>query len=535
MANPDPQEEVKLTSGLPGELLRRARETAALTPSDALARTLQRAKEKENNEAAKRAAMQVLARRLGEARVNGESLSPVKKEQFMVEEEQVHVFQSEVVNASDLDMQVDSPGSDVSRHSLQPEAVEKSKEVPRGPRYPHNKEMRAGKQEHRSKRARLREKRATTPPPLPLPPVAESSSAGANREAVAADRITNIPPPSSSSSSLFVPENQSDKYKARPLPEWYTTINESALRMKELSKRRPQSLTSLEALKECIARSEIERNSSQLKQLHEDLRDYVHKAEITLQVDKYIIKKSRILSPDTGLPKIFNSNSRFLADLKADAYQLYNRWCNEDFEQNILRGIVTVKGGDRTNDRLDQAYKAKHPTTPRFYGEGDLVLGQWWPTQLCTVRDGAHGSPQGGISGEKDKGAYSIVLSGGSGYHDKDDGDTIEYSGTEGKNFTPTENTLHLVKSLELGNPIRVIRSAQLVKTNKYRPELGLRYDGLYTVKGYVIVDRETAMHQFRLERCKGQEKIRCEDNAARRPTIFEVKEHERLWKAKSW
>ena len=134
-----------------------------------------------------------------------------------------------------------------------------------------------------------------------------------------------------------------------------------------------------------------------------------------------------------------------------------------------------------------------------------------------------------GIFGEKDKGAYSIVLSGGTPYHDQDDGDVIHYSGTEGKDFTPTENTLHLVRSAELGNEIRVIRSCHLPKKNPYRPELGLRYDGLYTVKYYIIVDQKSAIYRFRLERCAGQEPIRCEDNGARRPTIFEVEEYKRL------
>ena len=138
-----------------------------------------------------------------------------------------------------------------------------------------------------------------------------------------------------------------------------------------------------------------------------------------------------------------------------------------------------------------------------------------------------------GIFGEKDKGAYSIVLSGG-GYNDQDDGHIIEYSGTESKDSTPTEATNALIVSKDLGNPIRVIRSSQLVKSNKYRPELGLRYDGLYQVKDYKLVNEAKAMYRFHLERCEGQEPIRCEDNAARRPTIFEVEKYQEL-KKKVW
>jgi hypothetical protein len=192
-----------------------------------------------------------------------------------------------------------------------------------------------------------------------------------------------------------------------------------------------------------------------------------------------------------------------------------------------MRGIKTVTK-DRDADRIDEKYKKKFPGDAKYYGEGDLVLGQWWPTQLCTVRDGAHGAAQGGIFGEREKGAYSIVLSGGSGYHDKDDGDVIVYSGTEGKNCTPTENTLHLVKSSELGNPVRVIRSAQQNKSIVYRPEVGLRYDGLYVVKGYSITDHEKQIHKFTLVREDGQEPIRYEGKA-KRPTEYEEQEFLRL------
>ncbi|CAO2658066.1 Nn.00g073260.m01.CDS01 [Neocucurbitaria sp. VM-36] len=504
------EEECKPPFSLPAGLLSHTRETASLMPPGALARTLQAAKE--NSKASDNAAMGIFAKRLAEARANSgrrpfeTAQQPGLKEQLEVREQTKEVR---------MVLQVQDKESKRSR-----------------------------KEKHRSKRARLREatrsgnrsgtksptKAATPlPRPRPLSSVAESSAVGAYREATAKahSRINVVP-----SHSIFVPENQRDK--VRPLPKWYLAINEASFQMKELSKRRPQSLTSLEALKGCIARCEAERKLSQLNLLYEELRDYVHKAEITLQVDKFIVKKSRILGLESGLPRIFKEDANFPSDLKADAYQLYNRWYKEDFEQDILRGISTIKGKDRNGDQLDRSYKAKHLTTAKFYGEGDLVLGQWWPTQLCTVRDGAHGAPQGGIFGEKDKGAYSIVLSGGSGYHDQDDGDVIEYSGTEGKNFTPTENTLHLVKSAEMRNEIRVIRSSQLNRRNRYRPERGLRYDGLYVVTGYTVVDKVTAMHRFRLERCAGQEAIRCEDNGARRPTIFEVREYERL-KAKVW
>lgn len=187
------------------------------------------------------------------------------------------------------------------------------------------------------------------------------------------------------------------QYQTQPLPKWYVELSDKNIQMKNVAKNRPQALSSLEALKSCITRCERALdNPNQLNKLYEELRDYIHRAEIKLEVSGPIIRKARILNPESGLPRIFTKDSQFPSDLKCDSYQLYSRWCREDFNQDILRGIVPVKK-DRNADRLDAAYKKKFPTTAKYYGEGDLVLGQWWPTQLCTVRDGAHGATQGGM------------------------------------------------------------------------------------------------------------------------------------------
>jgi hypothetical protein len=332
------------------------------------------------------------------------------------------------------------------------------------------------------------------------------------------------------STDLFVPEDPTDRYPiAKSLPAWYMAITVKDKAMEEMSKRRPPALAPLQAMKSVLTECEKpDKSQAELEWLHDKVRDYVHKAEIQLDVSKVLLRKAMMLSPDYGLPRIFKKEANSPWDLKADAYQLYMRWYRCDLNQDILRGITPNKTDNRTSDRLDEKYRNDFPTTAKYYGEGNLVLGQWWPTQLCTVRDGAHGSAQGGIYGERDHGAYSIVLSGGGGYHDIDSGDTIEYSGTEGRNSTPTENTQHLLRSAELLNPIRVIRSAQLSKKNPFRPELGLRYDGLYQVRGFTLVDSEKAMYRFRLERCEAQEEIRWQGKG-KRPTEYECKEYRRL------
>jgi hypothetical protein len=181
------------------------------------------------------------------------------------------------------------------------------------------------------------------------------------------------------------------------MPEWYQQV--TALEERELKKRRPQEIIALEALKTCITRcedAEKKRDHGALQQLHEELRNHVHKAEVTLRMDRAKTKVSRILTTQNGLPRIFSGNGGLPHDLKADAFQLYSRWWCGNFDQDLLRGIIIKKGKDRNGDRIDPEYRKLYPTTAKFYGDDGFVLGQWWPTQLCAVRDGAHGAAQGG-------------------------------------------------------------------------------------------------------------------------------------------
>lgn len=124
-----------------------------------------------------------------------------------------------------------------------------------------------------------------------------------------------------------------------------------------------------------------------------------------------------------------------------------------------------------------------------------------------------------GIYGDKDGGAYSIVLSNG-GYHNRDDGDSIEFNGTEGDNFEMTATTQSMITSSKLGNDIRVLRSSQLPKSKKYRPSCGLRSGGLYRIKSHGKFDAEKRNYRFDLERTSGQSPIRHE-GFIKRPTIF--------------
>ena len=62
-----------------------------------------------------------------------------------------------------------------------------------------------------------------------------------------------------------------------------------------------------------------------------------------------------------------------------------------------------------------------------------------------------------------------------------------------------------------LGEPVRLIRS-DAGKPATYLPKKGLRYDGLYDVTAYTVLDAGTAMHRFTLTRQPGQPPIRHTD-----------------------
>ncbi|KAI1510885.1 SAD/SRA domain containing protein [Pyrenophora tritici-repentis] len=351
-------------------------------------------------------------------------------------------------------------------------------------------------------------------------------------DTMATDNNKLVPVPSSN--SLVPATDGKEQYPVRStLPDWYTSIPLEHAKMKAISKKRPQELATLDGLKACMAQCQTA-NPTQLANQYDNLRDYIHRAEIQLPVTCYLLRKSNMLSPTAGLPLIFAASANFPDDIKSDAFQLYTRWYKGDFDQNILRGIETSKSNTHTGDRIAPAYREKFPASAKYFGQGDLVLGQWWPTQLCALRDGAHGNPQGGIYGEKNQGAYSIILSGGHSTTDSDNGDVIEYSGTEGKNFCPTDVTNFMLLSSKVKNPIRVLRSSHLPKKNPYRPDKGLRYDGLYTVTGVVVTDQMTAMHRFTLERCEGQAEIRYEGKG-KRPTLWEVAAYEKLKAESAW
>ncbi|MCJ1467881.1 hypothetical protein MMC07_006506 [Pseudocyphellaria aurata] len=154
----------------------------------------------------------------------------------------------------------------------------------------------------------------------------------------------------------------------------------------------------------------------------------------------------------------------------------------------------------------DQEYL--HRVSCNSHGEGPLVVGQWWPFQICSLRDGGHGSSNGGIHGRRGDGAYSVLLgSRSTEFQDVDKGDVIEYCGEMDKDGDPSWSAQLLLESFEKTSAVRVFRSSRLPTANVYCLSQGIRYDGLYQL---VTAGRLPEMYIFSLERIEGQMPMRC-------------------------
>ncbi|KAK6442340.1 hypothetical protein LTR95_001416 [Oleoguttula sp. CCFEE 5521] len=272
-----------------------------------------------------------------------------------------------------------------------------------------------------------------------------------------------------------------------------------------------------------------------------EIRTLLH--DVAFQhVDGNLLRGKRILHNDDGLPQLFEPSFTggviWPFDIKSDAEELYNKWCEQIFEINLYRGIKL--GSPDTIDREDAPkYKLMNP---KVHGNGKLLNGQWWPSQLCSVVAGAHGASIAGITGDLVDGAYSVVMSGGldpSGvpYPNIDHGDTVQYCGTDAtkNDGQPSAETRQMIKNSNNGQPVRLIRSSKL--GGEHAPEKGYRYDGLYSVTAVEQMDpagSQRQRHRFTLVRVAGQDPIRSTE-PERRPTQKETAAYttDRTWRGK--
>lgn len=274
--------------------------------------------------------------------------------------------------------------------------------------------------------------------------------------------------------------------------------------------------------------------------------------EIRKQLDKIALVRTNLQNKGK-LQAIFDDiiiNARRLRlpdHITDDARYLTWRFHDEDISNDLLRGIQRkiIRGRPSKNYSLIPEYKFKKDAS--IAGDNGLVVGQWWPLQLCCVRDGAHGATEAGIYVGNDGVAVSVVLSGSAtrdqgpdtlnkptnkGYEDEDHLDVVWYCGNRGINGVMADRTKALVKAREKRACVRLIRSFKSkhksVGDGIYAPAEGLRYDGLYRVMDQVWISKEDQTVKFKLVREQGQSPVRWKGQGIR-PSTEERAAWERL------
>lgn len=210
-------------------------------------------------------------------------------------------------------------------------------------------------------------------------------------------------------------------------PDWYKDVPSN---MKKISRGDMEAIREVKDLIErCIENQNdpsAEKHVMVLRTKIHDMEFYKFLTPNDQKFPEYYIKKSKVLE-DGGLRRIFDGTDTdaFPLDIKADAEALWLRWMDGDLDPNLLRGIETTKavlssGKKRTHHKLEPNYK--HKKSANAFGNNGLVNGQWWPSRLCALRDGAHGEQEAGIHGQSGVGAYAVVVS-NTEYDDIDSGD----------------------------------------------------------------------------------------------------------------
>ncbi|KAI7221337.1 hypothetical protein KC333_g1795 [Hortaea werneckii] len=317
-------------------------------------------------------------------------------------------------------------------------------------------------------------------------------------------------------------------------PDWYQALKPSGGRLRGTT----YESDVIAGVKEAINKAKMHReNDAGLRNQFEMLSSYLHKAPF-MQVTGQLLRDNRILHKQDGLQQIFDPD--YMAGvpypdwLQADAKELYNKWRNKNFETNMFWGLQAGRAATRYAEGRATTidWNAVNRVSCDHHGNESIVNGQWWPLQLCLLRDGAHGQSQQGIHGKKGHGAFSCVIAGGLApdnqpYPNIDEGDTVYYCGTDSNDGSVTEGTYRLIESKESGKPIRLIRSHNL--KNEYAPEKGFRYDGLYTIVDFEMLDPPNSKrqrHRFKMVRAPGQPPMRGTGDG-KRPTKEELEQLE--------
>ena len=315
-------------------------------------------------------------------------------------------------------------------------------------------------------------------------------------------------------------------------PEWYRGRKKSTSRPKTNLFTSSESIlssirTAINNCEKFNARNEVSALDTEIAKLC----DRIHQAAFT-KMNHQICRDNHMLSNTGGLSRIFcaaySGGVIYPWYIQQDAAELYTKWWTGEFEDDLSRGLEFRRTRNKEHSiSLNPSYPFRFHGN--FFGNAHLRCGQWWPSMICAVRDGAHNAIQAGIAGSatEGEGAWSVVLSGGK-YKNEDDGDVVWYYGTDSTD--PAKSTTHtqcLMASVGSSRPIRLIRSAE-AKNSSYRPCKGYRYDGLYTAVEKVLESPVTHTYRFHLVRCPDQDPIRWR-GPGERPTAQEQEAYDKF------
>lgn len=336
----------------------------------------------------------------------------------------------------------------------------------------------------------------------------------------------DTPAKASSKSATVLP---SLEHRNRPVtpPEWYLNINMERIKLKNRD-----TYVRLTRVTDLIHAAKMVRKGS--NEIFDKIRDEIHELEF-ISVSGDLLRKVGLLDNQRGIPQLFHPDFKESLqvpwDIQSDTRELYYRWAERIFKPDLLRGIeaqprTVNKSIEKKGWSLDPKYER---TNALYFGNGALVNGQWWPRQICAVRDGAHGAMIAGITGIKNEGAVSVVMSGAE-YNDSDvdNGEDVWYCGTASNDPSgPTEATNLLILSLENKKPVRLMRSSNILNS-QFKPSHGFRYDGLYDVVEKELISNIKQHYRFHLVRQRGQTPIRYKRPEAR-PTPQEIEALQKL------
>lgn len=355
-------------------------------------------------------------------------------------------------------------------------------------------------------------------------PSSESPSAPSTSARAQKKSKSNAPVTASSSASPPVSSSLDARSGPITAPDWYSRINLEKIKIKNRS-----TLVRLTRITELIRAAKKEHRGS--KEVFEKIRDEIHDLEF-IAVSPDLLRKANLLDNERGIPQLFHPDFKGSLqvpwDIESDTLELYYKWTQRIFTPDLLRGIDAQPKPIDKSDRKGWSIKSEK-LSALYFGNGTIVNGQWWPRQICAVRDGAHGAMIAGITGIKGEGAVSVVMSGAEyNEDDEDNGEDVWYCGTASNDPSgPTEATNYLILSLESQRPVRLMRSSN-IPNSPFKPSYGFRYDGLYDVVEKELISKVRQHYRFRLVRQRGQPPIRHKGVEAR-PTPQEIEALQKL------